>query len=76
MVGSNVLMLLSNRPSFSVRRRGLPRFLQLPWYLGPNSVGYQPAAVATDMQEKVFAAGLKNVPLSKVIRVSEIRALE
>jgi tetratricopeptide (TPR) repeat protein len=29
-----------------------------------------------DMREKVFAAGLKNVPLSMVIRVSAIRALQ
>jgi tetratricopeptide (TPR) repeat protein len=29
-----------------------------------------------DMREKVFAAGLKNVPLSMTIRVSEIRALQ
>ena len=29
-----------------------------------------------DMREKAFAAGLKNVPLSMVIRVSEIRSLQ
>ena len=29
-----------------------------------------------DMREQAFAAGLKNVPLSMVIRVSEIRALQ